>query len=89
MLPIPLACVVSHFAPQHPGVAHSHPSVSGAVAALQSLEPALHLYEHVVPLQLAGPVFVSQAFAHPPHVAVEASDVSHPFAFGGVVLQSA
>ena len=87
--PTPLVCVVWHAPLQHPGVAHSQPSVSGAVAALQSLSPALHLYEHVVPLQLAAPVFVLHAALHAPHVAVEESDDSQPSVSGAVVLQSA
>ncbi len=41
--------------PQHAGavleVAHSQPSVSGAVAWLQSMKPVSQVYEHVVPLQ--------------------------------------
>ena len=70
LLPTPFECVVWHCPPlQHPGVAHSQPSVSGAMAALQSMRPALHLYEHVVPLQLAGPVFVLHAaFSHAPQL---------------------
>ena len=51
-------CVVSHAVPQHAGVAHSQPSVSGAVPVLQSEAPALHVYEHFVPLQLAADAFV-------------------------------
>ena len=87
---MPFACVVWHLAPQHAGVAHSQPSVSGAVAALQSLRPALHLYEHVFPLQLAAPVFVLHAaLLHAPHVAVEKRDDSQPFVSGAVVSQSA
>jgi hypothetical protein len=45
--------VVWQLEPQQAGVAHSHPSVSGAVPLLQSDVPAWHVYEHVVPLQLA------------------------------------
>jgi hypothetical protein len=64
--------------------------VSGAVAALQSVRPALHLYVHVVPSQLAAPVFVLHAaFWHAPHVAVEDSDDSQPLVSGAVVSQSA
>jgi hypothetical protein len=52
--------VVSHPVPQHAGVAHSQPSVSGAVALLQSeaAGDVLHVYEHVVPLQVADVAFV-------------------------------
>jgi hypothetical protein len=53
--------VVWHFTPQQAGVAHSQPSVSGAVAALQSEDadaPVSQVYEHVVPLQLAADAFV-------------------------------
>ena len=69
--PAPFACAVWHLPPQHPGVVHSQPSVSGAVAALQSVSPVLHLYEHVVPSQLAGPVFVLHFAAHPPQLVVD------------------
>ena len=41
--PMPFECVVWQLPLQHPGVLHSQPSVSGAVAALQSVRPALHL----------------------------------------------
>jgi hypothetical protein len=81
--------MVSQLFPQHPGVAHSHPSVSGALLALQSIKPELHWYEHVVPLQLAAPVFVLQAVLHEPQVVVDESDDSHPFVFGAAVAQSA
>jgi hypothetical protein len=87
---MPFECVVWHCPPQHPGVAHSQPSVSGAMAALQSMRPALHLYEQVVPLQLAAPVFVLHAaFLQAPHVAVDERDDSQPLVSGGVVSQSA
>jgi hypothetical protein len=82
-------CVVSHPVPQHPGVEHSHPSVSGALLALQSERPELHWYVHVEPVQLAAPVFVLHALLHPPHVAVDESDDSQPFVLGAVVTQSA
>ncbi len=44
--------------PQQAGVAHSQPSVSGAVALLQSEVPALQVYEQVDPLQLAADALV-------------------------------
>lgn len=44
--------------PQHAGVAHSHPSTSGAVPLLQSEEPALQVYEQLDPLQLAAEALV-------------------------------
>jgi hypothetical protein len=44
--------------PQHAGVAHSHPSVSGAVPLLQSEAPALQVYEQLVPLQVEADAFV-------------------------------
>jgi hypothetical protein len=44
---------------QHVGVAHSQPSVSGAVPALQSDAPTLQVYAHVEPLQLAADAFLS------------------------------
>lgn len=39
-------------------MAHSQPSVSTPVPALQSVVPALHVYEHLVPLQLAADALV-------------------------------
>lgn len=48
---------------QQPGVAHSHPSVSGAVALLQSEAPALQVYVQVVPLQ-AGDASVPFVAVH-------------------------
>jgi hypothetical protein len=57
--------------------------------ALQSLSPELHWYAHVVPLQLAAPVLVLQALPHPPHVAVDESEDSHPFVLGAAFEQSA
>jgi hypothetical protein len=45
--------VTSQPAPQHAGVEHSQPFVSGAVPLSQSAAPALHVYEHVVPLHVA------------------------------------
>jgi hypothetical protein len=56
--PRPSPWVVWQPVPQQPGVAHSQPSVSGAVAWLQSEAPALQVYEHDVPLQLAADAFV-------------------------------
>jgi hypothetical protein len=63
---------------QHPGVAHSQPSVSGAVAALQSTRPALQVYEHVVPSHLAAPVIVLHAWWQPPQLEVDDCDDSQP-----------
>jgi hypothetical protein len=73
-----LECVVWHPVPQHAGVAHSQPSVSGAVPALQSRRPELQLYEQVVPSQLGCPVFVLQIFPHAPQLAVDVFDASQP-----------
>jgi len=42
-----------------------------------------------VPSQLAAPVFVLQAFWHPPQLAIEESDDSQPLLSGGVLSQSA
>lgn len=84
-----MLCVVWQPVPQHAGVVHSQPSVSGAVPALQSVSPELHWYVHLVPLQLAAPVFVVQTLLHPPQVAVDDSDDSQPFVFGAVLEQSA
>lgn len=94
LCPTPFECTVWHAPLQHAGfageVAHSQPSLSGGVPALQSMRPVLHLYEHVVPLQLAAPVFVLHAaFLHPPHVAVDESDDSQPFVSPAVVSQLA
>lgn len=50
--------MVWHAVPQQPGVAHSHPSVSTPVFLLQSEVPALQVYEHFVPLQLADEALV-------------------------------
>ena len=88
--PAPFECAVWQ-APmgQHPGVAHSQPSVSGAMPALQSVSPALHLYEHVAPLQLAGPVFVLHFAPHPPQLVVDESDDSHPLVSPPLVSQLA
>ncbi len=61
--------------------------MSGAVPALQSVSPALHLYEHVDPLQLAGPVFVLHFAPHPPQLVVDESDDSHPLVSPPLVSQ--
>lgn len=63
---------------QHPGVAHSQPSRSGAVL-WQSEYPVLQVYEHVVPLQLVleAPV-VLQTSPHPVQLVVVLSDVHTP-----------
>ncbi len=75
---------------QHPGVAHSQPSVSGAVAALQSARPALHVYVHVAPLQEAPLLWVeSQATPHLLQLDTDDSELSQPSASGDVVVQSA
>jgi hypothetical protein len=74
---------------QHPGVAHSHPSVSGAFPALQSLCPVLHLYVHVLPLQLGCPVLLLQLLPQAPQCDVELSGVSQPFVLGAAGEQSA
>jgi hypothetical protein len=81
--------VVAHPVPQQLGVAHSHPSVSGALLALQSSRPELHWYVHVDPVQLAAPVLVLHALLHPPHDAVDERDDSHPFVLGAALTQSA
>jgi hypothetical protein len=83
-----LLCVVWQFVPQHDGVAHSQPSVSGAAPALQSVRPELHWYEHVEPLQLAVPVPVLHATLQPPHVVVDVADDSQPFVLWFEVSQS-
>ena len=50
--------MVSQAVPQQPGVAHVHPPVFGA-PLLQLAYPGLHVYEHVVPLQVAAEALVS------------------------------
>jgi hypothetical protein len=84
--PTPSLCVVWQPVPQHAGVAHSQPSVFGAVPELQSLRPLLQLYVHVLPLQLGCPVLVLQACLQAPQFEVELSGVSQPFVSGLVVL---
>jgi hypothetical protein len=65
--------------PQHPGVTHSQPSVSGAVPLLQSDDPALHVYEQVVPLQDAADAWVRvHWFPQAPQLAVLLSLTQEP-----------
>jgi hypothetical protein len=87
--PTPLVWVVWQLPLQHPGLAHSHPSVLGAVPALQSVWPLLHAYEHFVPSQLGWPVRVLHALVigQPPQLDVEFSEVSQPLVSGAVVVQ--
>jgi hypothetical protein len=69
----------------------SHPSVSGAVLALQSAKPGEQpVYLHVVPVHVA-PVLsvVSHAAPHPPQFITVFVCVSQPFESGDVVTQSA
>jgi hypothetical protein len=87
-LPMPLEWVLWHEVPQHAGVAHSQPSVSGAVAPLQSMRPALQLYVHEVPLQLAAPVVVLHAWWHAPQLEVDDCDDSHPSKLPAICTQS-
>jgi hypothetical protein len=47
------------------------------------------LYEHVVPSQLAAPVFVLHALLHAPQVAIDKSEDSQPLVSGGLVSQLA
>jgi hypothetical protein len=83
-------CVVWQPDPQHPGVAHSHPSVSGAVAKLQSAWFAMHVYEQVVPLQLSAVALAGlQVTPHPPQLLVVVVGVEQPAVLGGVGLQLA
>ncbi len=83
-------CLVSQLDPQQPGVAHSQPSVSGAVAALQSDAPLLHVYEQLPPLHASAEAFVAvQAMPHAPQFEVVVVCVSHPSTSGAVAaLQS-
>jgi hypothetical protein len=90
---MPVLCSVWQPVPQQIVVAHSQPSVSGAVAALQSARPELHAYVHVlVPASVVThdgvPVVVLHA-VQPPQADVALVCVSHPPVFGAVVLQSA
>jgi hypothetical protein len=86
--PTPLLCVVWQPVPQQPGLAHSQPSVSGALPELQSVRPLLQAYEHFVPLQLGWPVLLLQVTPQSPQFEVEFSGVSQPFVSGAVVVQS-
>jgi hypothetical protein len=81
-----------HALPQPPQfvvvvVGVSQPPVFGA-AVTQSPHPALHVYEHVVPLQLGVPCVVSHALPQPPQSAVVVVGVLQPTKFGAVVTQS-
>jgi hypothetical protein len=64
----------------------SHPFVFGAVAT-QSPQPALQVYEHVVPLQLGAPCVVSHALLQPPQLLMVFVGVSQPLRSGAAVLQ--
>jgi hypothetical protein len=85
-----LECVVWQLEPQHPGVPHSQPLVSGEVV-LQSEWPAWQLaYVQVVPVQAAPLLLsVSQTLPHPAQFAVVVVDVEQPPVLGGAGLQSA
>jgi hypothetical protein len=88
----PLLLVVSHAFPQPPQsvvvlVGVSQPLTFGALVT-QSANPPAHVYEHVVPLQVAVPCAVSQTFPHPPQLDVELRAVSQPLVFGTVLMQS-
>ncbi len=72
---MPSLCVVWQLVPQHDGVAHSHPSRSGAVFLLQSERPVLQVYEQVVPLQLGVPVVALHALPQAPQLLVVLSSV--------------
>jgi hypothetical protein len=63
--PTPSEWLVWHADPQHPGVAHSHPSVSGA-AVLQSERPAAHMYVQVAPVHDGVPVVALHWTSHAP-----------------------
>jgi hypothetical protein len=76
---------------QQLGPAHSQPSVSGAVAALQSEKFAEHVYVHEVPVQESAVALVAwQTTLQPPQLVVVLVAVSQPSVSGGVLaLQSA
>jgi hypothetical protein len=86
----PLACDVWQLVPQQPVPlpVHSHPSVSGAVAELQSNFPELHVYVHVAPVHAGVPVVVLHALPQALQFVVELSCVSQPSLSGAVFLQS-
>jgi hypothetical protein len=63
--PTPSEWLVWHAEPQHPGVAHSQPSVSGA-AVLQSERPAAHTYVHAAPVHDGVPVVALHWTSHAP-----------------------
>jgi hypothetical protein len=72
-----------HTLPQRPQfdavvIGVSQPSVSGAVDALQSPKPALHMYEHVVPLQVARKTAVLHATPQAPQFLVEVKEPQPP-----------
>jgi hypothetical protein len=67
----------------------SHPSVFGALAALQSSLPAAQLYEHFVPSHVGVPVDVLHAAPQLPQLETLVFELSHPSRFVPVVaLQS-
>jgi hypothetical protein len=88
--PAPSLCVVWQFAPQQAGVAHSHPSASVPLPELQSEWPAVQVYEHALPLQLAPDAFVVlQTTPQALQLVVVLVGVSQPSVSGGVpALQS-
>jgi hypothetical protein len=69
-------CAGAQLEPQHEGVGHSHPSVSGPTFLLQSDHPALHAYEQrrvlllvLVPQKAFVALFSWQVMPHPPQLA--------------------
>jgi hypothetical protein len=48
---------------------------------LQSLWPALHVYEHFVPLHVAAPLVVSHTSPQPAQLVSALAEDSQPFAF--------
>jgi hypothetical protein len=86
---MPVLCCVWQPVPQHAVPEHSQPSVSGAVAELQSNLPVLQVYVHVEPVLHDGvPVLVLQTLPHALQFVVELSCVSQPLLSGAVALQS-
>jgi hypothetical protein len=89
----PLLCAASHAWPHAEQfavvfVGTSQPTRFGAVV-VQSPHPPLHVYEHVVPLQLAVPCDDAlHTLLQPPQFDVVLVAVSQPFVFGTVATQS-
>jgi hypothetical protein len=95
VVPLQLAepCDWSHAAPHAPQFATVFVGVSQPFVlrpdVSQSPQPALHAYEHVVPVQVADPCVWSHAAPHAPQLVIVVVGVSQPFVFVPDVSQSA